>query len=448
MSTSLGTSSTTASPAVTFSGIGSGIDTASIVAALMKIERQPIDRINTQKSDLTAKQGVVQEINGLLTTLRDAAADMYSANALQAKTAASADSSVLTATAGTSAATGSYNVVVTALAQAHTTVSTATPALVAGNSLDITIGTATTSVAIQAGDTLQTFADRINGTADVGVSASVVNDKLVLISRQSGSAGAMTLGGSAAAALGFTTTQAGQDAAATINGLPVTSAGNTISGAINGVNLALGKVGSTTVTVGADTADSLSSARAFVTAYNNLLKNVKLATSYDAATKTAGTLQGDQSISALAGQLRDIAGSAVSGLGGAYDSLSQVGITSARDGTLTLDEGAFTAALTADPTAVGKLFGADDGVAGSGPADGIARQLQAFTNTFSTETIAARLTGFTSSLSRMDDKISDLEALMTMRETRLKAQFTAMNTAVAQFQAQGNDLAAQLAKLG
>lgn len=443
----MSTSSTTASPAVTFSGIGSGIDTASIVDALMKIERQPIDRINTQKSALTAKQGVVQEINGLLTTLRDAAAGMYSINALQAKTATSADASVVTATAAASAATGTYNVVVTALAQAHTVVSTPSPTLTAGTSLDITTGAGTASVAVQAGDTLQTFADRINATDDVGASASVINGKLVLISRESGSAGAMTLGGTAAAGLGFTTTQAGQDAAATINGLPVTSAGNTISGAVSGVDLTLGKVGATTVTVGADTADSIASARAFVAAYNAVVKNVKLATSYDAAAKTAGTLQGDQSMSALAGQLRNIAGSAVTGLGGAYNSLAQVGITSSRDGTLTLDEGAFSAALAADPDAVGKVFGADDGVAGSGAADGIARQLQAFTNSFSTDTLAARLTGFTASLARMDDRITSLEALMDMREARLKAQFTAMNTAVAQFQAQGSDLAAQLAKL-
>ncbi len=177
------------------------------------------------------------------------------------------------------------------------------------------------------------------------------------------------------------------------------------------------------------------------------MKNVKLATSYDSATKTAGTLQGDQSISSLASSLRNIAGSAVDGLGGAYNSLASIGITSSRDGTLTLDEGAFTTALAADPTAVSKVFGADDGVDGPGPADGIARQLQAFTNTFSTQTLSARLTGFTASLARLDDKITSLNALMDLREARLKAQFTAMNTAVAQFQAQGSDLAAQLAKL-
>lgn len=444
MSTSVSTS--TSGPTITFSGIGSGIDTASIVDALMKIERQPIDRINTQKSQLTQKQGVVQEINGLLTTLRDSAAKLYSLDAFQGRTAAAADPTVVTPTAGTNAPTGTYNVVVSSLAQAHTMASTANAALTAGDSLDITVGGTTASVGVQAGDSLQSLADRINGTTDVGVSASVVNDRLVLIARESGAAGSITLGGSAAAALGFSTTQAGQDAAATVNGLPVTSSGNVITGAIAGVDLTLSKVGSTTVTVGADTAASVATVKTFVDAYNNLMRNVKLATSYDAASKTAGTLQGDQSIAALASQLRGIAGGAMTG-GGAYDSLAQIGITSARDGTLTLDEAAFTKTLTSDPAAVAKLFGNDDGDGGTGAGDGIARQLQSFSNTFSTGTLAARLTGFTASLSQLDDRITSLEALMDMREARLKAQFTAMNTAVAQFQAQGNDLASQLSKL-
>jgi flagellar hook-associated protein 2 len=438
--------SATSSPAITFSGIGSGIDTASIVEALMRIERQPIDRITSQKSAITAKRGVVQEINGLLTALRDAAAKMYGLDAFQAKTASSADPSVVTAAAATNAPTGTYNVVVSALAQAHTAASGAAPTLTAGTSLDITIGGQTTGVAVEAGDTLQTLADRINGTTDLGASASVVNDRLVLIARQSGVAGGMTFGGTAAADLGLATTQPGQDAAATINGLPVTGTGNVITGAIAGVDLTLAKVGSTTITVGSDTASSIASAKGFVGAYNALMRNVKLATSYDAATKTAGTLQGDQTMAALAGQLRSIAGGSVAGLG-AHDSLAQIGITSARDGTLTLDESAFTAALAADPAGVASLFGADDGVVGAGPADGLARQIQAFANTFSTETLAARLTGFTSSLSRLDDRITGLEALMDMREARLKAQFTAMNVAVAQFQAQGNDLATQFANL-
>ncbi len=437
----------TAGPAISFSGLGSGIDTASIVNALMRIERLPIDRINTQKTELGRKQGVVQEINGLLTKLRDAAGDMYKLGALQGKTATSADPTVATANVGSAAPSGTYNVVVTALASAHTLATGAAPPLVQGETLDITTGGTTSSISVEADDTLQTFADRINGTEDIGVSASVINDKLVLISKESGTGGSITLGGTAAPGFGFAQTQPGQDAAATVNGLAVTSSGNTIEGAINGVSLSLAKVGSTSLTIGADSGASVTQAQKFVEAYNGLMRNVRLATSYDAATKSAGTLQGDQSISALAGSLRGIAGSAVSGISSGYDSLAQIGITSSRDGTLTLDQAKFTAALAADPTAVRAVFGADDGVEGSGPADGIARQIQSFANTYSSDILSSRLTGFTTSLGRMNDRIAGLENIMTLRERTLTAQFAAMNRLVAQFQGQGAELTSRLSSL-
>jgi flagellar capping protein FliD len=82
-----------------------------------------------------------------------------------------------------------------------------------------------------------------------------------------------------------------------------------------------------------------------------------------------------------------------------------------------------------------------------GATDGIARRLQSFTSTFSTDILSARLTGFTSSLSRLDDKIENLEVLMDLKERRLRAQFTAMERAVALFQSQGQDLAARLGAL-
>ena len=270
----------TSTPAVTFSGLGSGIDTASIVSQLMLLERAPIDRINTQKTELKAKQGVVQEVNGLLTKLRDAAAAMYKVGALQDKTATSGDATVATASVDSSAASGSYNVVVTALAKAHTMATGANPPLVGGQSLDITTGGTTASVAIEAGDTLQSFADRINGTDDVGVSASVINDKLVLISRESGSTGAITLGGTAAAGLGLATTQPGQDAAATVNGLAVTSAGNTHRGRHQ---RRLAQPGQGGLDHGhrrrGQRRPRSTTAQAFVDAYNAVMSNIKRATS-------------------------------------------------------------------------------------------------------------------------------------------------------------------------
>lgn len=431
--------------AITFSGLGTGIDTAAIIQALMRLERAPIDRVERDKARIQQKQGVVQELNGLLTKLRDAAAALYAPGALAAKRATSAATGVVTATATPQAAQGTYNVSVTALAKAHTMASATGPTLTGGETLDITVGGSTTSVTIQAGDDLKALADRINAAPGVRVSASVVENRLVLISKTSGSAGAITIGGTAATALGLTTTQAAQDAAATINGVSVTSSGNVISGAIAGVDLTLTGLGETTVTVGLDTEAIEKDVRAFVDAYNALVSNVNSATRYDAATKTAGTLQGDQTITSLGSQVRAIAGAAVAGLGGAYDSLSQIGITSSRDGTLTLDSARFQAALAAAPDAVRAVFGRDD-VSDAG--DGIARRLHAFASSFSSDVLSARLTGYTTSLTRLDDRIAGLETLMTLKEQRLRAQFAAMEKAVFQFQSQGADLAARLGALG
>ena len=437
--------STGVSP-ISFSGLGSGIDTAGIVDALMAVERQPIVRIEQDKAELTAQQGVVQELNVQLQTLRDAAAKLYDIGALADKSAVSSETTVATATADSTATAGAYNVTVTALAQSHTLASTASPTLTTGETLDVTVGGDTKSVTVEAGDTLQTFADRINGTDGIDASASVINDKLVLISKTSGAAGAVTVAGSAAPAFGMTTTQTGQDAAATINGLAITGAGNTIENAINGVTLELASTGSTTLTVADDTAKIEGTVKTFVDAYNALNSNINAATAYDVDSGSSGTLQGDQTITSIRSQLRNIAGSAVGGLAGnKYDSLAQIGITTSQDGTLTLDSADFAAAVTDDPDAVRNVFGYTNGDSTIDGTDGIARQLRELANTLSTETLAQRLTGIGDQLTRMDDKIDNLEELMVLKEERLRRQFQAMELAILQFQSQGADLTARFA---
>ena len=437
------TSSVGGGSGISFSGLGSGIDTAGIVDALMKLERMPIDRINAEKKEVQKKNSVVTELNGLAKALRDAARDLYSPTALQGKTATAANDKIASASVSASAAEGTYNVVVTSLAASHTMAGTANPALTAGQALDITVGTNTKSVAIEAGDTLQKFADRINGTADIGASASVINDKLVLISRTGGTAGTMTVGGTAAGAFGLATTQAGSDAAATVNGVPVAGATNVIEGAINGVSLNIAAVGTTTITVGADTGAIQAQAQKFVDTYNKLITNVNNATKYDNATKTAGTLQGDTMFTTFASSLRSTTMSGLTG-NGDYDSLAQIGITSSRTGELTLDAGKFQDALSKDPSALRKVFGADDGADTTSASDGIARRIAALTDDFSTNAVASRQTGIASTIQRMNDRISRLEDIMVVREQRLKAQFQAMENAVSQFKSQGANLSAQL----
>jgi flagellar hook-associated protein 2 len=440
--------STSYSPAISFSGVGTGIDTGAIIESLMKLERRPITMLETQKKTIQTRQGVIQELNGLLSKLKDAAGALYSASALRGTSSTSADPGVATATTGAGAPAGTYNIVVNSLAQAHTLASAAAPALVAGQTLDITVGAGTASFTVAADDTLASFAARINADDGAGVSASVINDRLVLISRTTGAAGGITLGGDAAAGFGFGTTQAAQDASATVNGLAVTSSGNTIAGAIADTTIALGKVGATTITVGLDTAAATKEAEAFVEAYNNLMSNIRRSTSYDANTKVAGALQGDQAVNQIAARLRSVAGAAVAGLGGAHDSLAQIGIIAGRDGTLSLDKAKFSQALTADAAGVRAVFGRDDGVDGVSASDGIARQINSLATALSDEVLSSRLSGYTSSLKRLDDRIAGLEQMMVLKEKTLKAQWAAMERAVSALQNQGSQLAARLGTLG
>jgi flagellar hook-associated protein 2 len=435
------------SSGISFSGLGSGVDTNTIIAQLMSLERQPIRNIESDKAKVQSRQSVVQELNNLLKTLRDKAQVLKDAGAFSAKTASTTDATVASAIADSTAASGSYNVTVTALSKAHTMASAASPTM-SDDTLHITVGSTTINVSALATDTLQGLADKINQATSTPVSASVVNSKLVLISKTTGAAGGMTVTSDAglATALGMTTTQAAQDAAATVNGLSVTSSGNSISGAIAGVTLSLANAGSTVVNVGLDGKAIEGKVKEFVDAYNALIDNIQKATKYDIATKTKGTLQGDQTMTSFLGQLRGIAGAAVTSLSGAYDSLAQIGITTATDrsGKLVLNSATFQTALAASSAAVADVFGKDDGSGVADAGDGIAFQLYSLADSFSTDVMGGRLKGFTDQLGRMDKKIADLEVVMDLKEKNLRQKFAAMEKAVSTLRAQGSDLAARL----
>jgi flagellar hook-associated protein 2 len=432
---------------ISFSGLGTGIDTGSLVSALMRYERVPITRIQKQVQGVNTERSVVQEMNTYAKALRDAAEKLYSGSALQTKAATSGDEAVATADVTGAAPTGTYNIVVGTLAKAHTLASAVGATMTAGQTLDLTVGGKTTSVTMAAGEDLEDVAGRINAADESTVAASVINDRLVLISRTSGGAGGITVGGTAAAGLGFAQTQPGEDASATINGLAVTSSGNNIEGAVAGMSITLTGLGSTTLSVTSDTTQVQSQVQAFVSAYNTYITNSNTATKYDAASKSAGALQGDSMFNGFASQLRGITASTVQGLAGDHTSLASIGITASRTGELTLDATKFQAALAADPAAVQKVFGRDDGVEGVGATDGLARRIRAAADSFSTDTLASRLNGYTATIKRYNDKISDLEQLMTLREERYKKQFQAMESAVSKLQSQGSNLAAQLATL-
>src|SRR5579883_761792 len=226
-----------------------------------------------------------------------------------------------------------------------------------------------------AGDSLSAVLNRINASS-AGVTAMYdpIQDRIRLTAGQTG-ARTISLSDvtgnflSATGILGASQTL-GQNAVFSIdavnNGQPLTSNTNAISGYIPGVTMTLKAASATpvTVTVGQDTASTISSVQNFITAVNGALDAIDSATQYDSTAKQASPLLGDSGIQGIASTLRSLLSSAGVGLGGKYRSLGDIGISSGPVGSapgstnhLVLDQNKLTAALQDNPQAVQAVFG-------------------------------------------------------------------------------------------
>ena len=112
---------------ISFSGLGSGVDTNSIVEELIRLERVPITNVQTRQDREKTKQQALQDIASRLSTLRSNAEALTSVpfwNGVPHGTSGDEDSYSVTANAA--AAKASYSVKVLSLAKADVHVQTAT----------------------------------------------------------------------------------------------------------------------------------------------------------------------------------------------------------------------------------------------------------------------------------------------------------------------------------
>jgi flagellar hook-associated protein 2 len=225
-------------------------------------------------------------------------------------------------------------------------------------------------------NTLQGIRDAINKAA-LGVTATIVSDgsatpnHLVLQSSKTGASTTIKLsvdGGDVALTnlLGYDPAgvqnlkqnTAAQSTILDVNGIAVTSATNSVSGAIQGVSLTVGAVGSANLTVAKDSAAVKTGVEAFVKAYNDLNKAIKDLSSYDPTTKKGGALLGDSTAQNIQSQVRRQLTTSITGLTGKLTTLSQIGISFQKDGTLNLDSTKLGTAITNNFSDIGSLFAA------------------------------------------------------------------------------------------
>lgn len=463
------------SMAISSAGVGSGLDVDSIVSQLMQLEQRPLLLLAQRESRLTAQLSTLGTIKGSLSSFLDAANALKNAGKTEAFRLTSSANDVVSGSASSSAAAGSYSVTVNQLAQSQRLVAagqaspsaaigdgspttlTFTFGSITGGSFDAATGTYTgaafeadaamTPFEVQIdGDnnTLEGIRDAINA-AGKGVTAAIVNDgsgtpyRLTLTANTTGARSSLKIdvaGDPAIAALlaqdpagtqNLREAQAAQDAQLEISGIAITRSSNNVADAIPGVTLRLSAVASNvTVTVARDDAAITNALKGLVDAYNDVNKTIKTATAKDAL------MQGDTATTSLLTRLRAAVGSAIGGR-----TLSELGVSFQRDGSLKYDAAKAQAALEAG-------------------REGVMAAAQAFGDTFATMTEAltgtggaldARTSGLNKALEGISRQGDVIERRLEQIEKRYRAQFSALDAMMASMQQTSNFLAQQLAAL-
>jgi flagellar hook-associated protein 2 len=449
------------------SSSGSMIDVQTLVSQLMTVEQQPLNALKASEAKVQSRVSALGTIQSRLAALRTSVASLASFTSYTATKATTTGTSASGAITG-SPQTGTYTVAVGTLAKGQSSASVAmdpTVALGVGN-LNITVGATSFDIATGGSGeptTLAGLRDAINAQDTVGVSASLITSggtsRLVLNSKATGAANAFTATPTGAlAGFGFTTPQTATDASFSINGLSLTSPSNTIVDAVDGVTVVLnggppagsapGTTADSQITIAQDSSATKSKVNDFINAYNSANSLIRSQTSYDATTKTAGQLNGEfvlrQAQSSISAVVR---GSMTAAKTGDYTRLSDLGVQVQKDGSLSLDNTKFDAAMAADPTKVQRLFAGTAGATGS--AMGLAAQLRDQLDGISgtTGTLQARQDGLRSQIKTMDTKQASMQARLVLVQKRLTEQYSKLDALLSSRQTDSNALANSLARM-
>lgn len=464
-------------------GVGSGLDAESIVKQLVAVERQPISRLQEQATKMQTKISAYSQVKSLVSGFQDAVSKMLDPGFWSSMKATSSDTTALTVSTGTGAASGNYSVSVSRLAASQSVVTnaavpSATEALGGTGRLSIQLGswsataegsstfTAGSSDAVNidiaAGDSLEKIRDKIN-QAKAGVTATIVKDangaRLVTSSTQTGEANGFRITASATpatsedgtpaeptptsgivqalaydpaqATTGTRLTQAAANAQATINGVDVSSASNTFSEVLTGLSLTVSKVTTAPVTLNVtqDNDTITKGFNDFATAYNSLASYLKNNTKYDETSKTGGTLQGDSMALSVLNQLRACLGSSNTA-SSAFGTLSSVGLQMSTSGTITVNTSKLNSAL-GNLEELKKFF-TNTGTEG-GTNVGLGNSLTSITRAMlDTEgPISTRTEGLRTTIKNNEKQQARLDDRAALYEKRLRAQYTALDKAMA-----------------
>ncbi len=454
--------SSAASAPVNVTGLASGLDTSSIISALLAVEKQPIARMTNEQTRIEGQRKQLLSIQSNLSQLSFAAQELGSVVLFRnTQTVNSSNPTEIGAAAGAGATVGGYELEVTQLASsAQRTFAFHSPS----EADQLTIDGQQFEVA--AGGNAQTLANAINSSSSATVYAAVTNgETIVLSTRTTGASGPSfiqveDLGGALAEVAGAA--KAGRNAEYTLDGVAASASTNTLNAAIPGVTLnlkALTTGGPVTIEVqppAPSTSAVVEQLKSFVALYNSTISAIQgqLTTKPPANPETAaelqmGTLFGDPQLLGVLNSMRQSIYEPPSGAPSELSSLARIGISTGRasgsgtvsqsalEGQLQLNVGELEQALEADPAGVEQL-------------------LHSWSSSFRTVVdqqslpggaLETRSNGDAEAIAGLSGRMAAMNETIALHQKTLQAQFAAMEAAISRSQSEGSFLAAQLNSL-
>lgn len=360
---------------------GSGLNTTEIIDALVEADRAPrASQITKAQDQLSVSISSFGQIKQELSNFRDGLGLTDQVTGLAVTEAGTA--AIITLKDKAIARDFSHQLAVSNLAAGQTLVfdgfASSTDSLGAG-SLDFAFGSwtgasFTANSAIEGGtveladgaDTLAELRDSINA-AGLPVSASILkkgdSNYALVLQAEEGFEQAMQItasenvAGSGLAAIAYDgsdpsiETIAGQDAAFELDGISLTRSSNKLADVIPGVELQLVKTtdSAQTISAGWQSDTALAAARIIVAEMNSLSSALASASRRASNSEDSGPLAGDPLVASLRNSLRRMTTQPLAGFEDNPVYLSNFGIRTERDGSLTLDETVFKQAYEASP---------------------------------------------------------------------------------------------------
>lgn len=327
-----------------------------------------------------------------------------------------------------------------------------------GQDLD---GSFEVTIEVEATDTLEDVIQKITDSG-IDVKSTIINDgsaanpyRLNMLASESGKAGQFIfddggLGWGAQELVEAKNAKVFYGSTDPAQGVAITSSTNTITSVVAGltINLKNSSDSSVRLVVDRDNEAVQESVDQFVIDFNAVIEFINSYDSYDADTEERGLLLGDSTLSRISSSLYSMVNSRNTDVSGQYRTLVQIGIKVGSEGVIEFDSEKFIDAINEDRDSVEKLFSlrkteTDEetkkiSIVASGFGYDFSDLLSRMTN--SDGTLDSKLNSITNQLNLNADRIEQLNELLDDKRARLRAEFNAMELALADLQSQSGSL--------